>query len=411
MGPDTLFLGRQPILNQGQKLVGYELLFRSANSLHANITNEMQASANVIVNALSNFGIQDVLGRNKGFINVSNEILLSDALELLPKEQVVIELLESILPTEEVVERCRELKAKGFSLALDDHLFDPSFEPLYRLIDIVKIDLLQPGRMGLKEMVECLRRWPLTLLAEKVETTEQFQMCRQYGFELFQGFYFAKPTVIQQRNVNVATVTLMQLLEQVMKEAETLEIEETFKQNPELIYNLLRLVNSVYFGMREKIKALRHAIAILGREHLKRWIMLALYATSDKGNASSPLMEMAAVRGKFMEMLIKMHPPLQRDPDYADRAFMTGVLSLIDVLFNVHMEEVINQCNLAEDVRTALLEREGVMGNLLLVAERVEQTKFDDLAYLLQPSRLTSQTLTSAHMEALKWANRFTSAA
>ncbi|KAF0221312.1 MAG: putative signal transduction protein containing EAL and modified HD-GYP [Geobacteraceae bacterium] len=410
MGPDTLFLGRQPILNQVQKLVGYELLFRSADSLHANITNEMQASAHVIVNALSHFGIQDVLGRNKGFINVSNEILLSDALELLPKEQVVIELLESIQPTDEVIDRCRELKARGFTLALDDHLYDPSFEPLYKLIDIVKIDLLQPGPMGLKEMVACLRRWPLTLLAEKVETTEQFQMCRQYGFELFQGFYFARPTVIQQRNVNVATVTLMQLLDQVMKEAETAEIEETFKQNPELIYNLLRLVNSVYFGMREKIKALRHAIAILGREHLKRWVMLALYATSDKGTASSPLMEMAAVRGKFMEMLIKMHPPLQRDADYADRAFMTGVLSLIDVLFNVHMEEAINQCNLAEDVRTALLEREGVMGNLLLVAERVEQTRFDDLAYLLQPSRLTPQTLTSAHMEALRWANRFTSA-
>lgn len=403
---ENLFLGRQPILDVNQNLVAYELLFRSADCLHANVTDEVQACAHVIVHALSNFGIQNTLGKNKGYINVSHAILMTDALELLPKEQVVIELLESISPSSEVINRCRDLKNKGFTLALDDHLYHPSFTPLYELVDIIKIDLLQDSKLPLSEVVKDLRHWPLVLLAEKVETHEQFNFCRELGFEMFQGYYFAKPMVIQQKSVNIGTLTLMRLMDQVLKDAEVREIEETFKQNPELIYNLLRLVNSVYMGMREKITALRHAISILGREHLKRWIMLSLYATGDKGTTASPLMEMAAVRGKFMELLVGKQSIRATAGDYADRAFMTGVLSLIDVLFNVKMEDVIKHCNVSDDVRGALLERSGLMGNLLLIAEHLEQTRYDELALLLKRIQLSSADFSAAQLEAIKWANR-----
>lgn len=407
MLPNNLFLGRQPILDVDQNLIAYELLFRSADSLHANVTDEVQACAHVIVHTLSNFGFQETLGRNKGFINVTHDILMTDALELLPKDQVVIELLESVKPERDVIERCRELKDLGFTLALDDHVYDPAFTRLYELVDIVKIDLLLGTPRTLAETLDSLRPWRLTLLAEKVETHEQYHRCRTQGFTMFQGYYFAKPTVIQQRALNIGTMTLMRLMNQVINDVEMQEIEETFKQNPELVYNLLRLVNSVYMGMREKIKALRHAIAILGREHLKRWVMLSLYATGGTGVASSPLMEMAAVRGKFMESLIMKHPVWLKDSDFSDRAFMTGVLSLIDVLFNVRMEDVINQCNVADDVRGALLSREGILGNLLLIAEHLEQTRFEELSRLLVQMRLSLEDFSFAQLEAAKWANKF----
>lgn len=403
----NLFLGRQPILDTTQNLIAYELLFRSANSLHANVTDEVQACAQVIVNALSDFGIEDTLGKNKGFINVSREILMTDTLELLPKEQVVIELLESIKPSRQVIERCKALKEKGFSIALDDHVYHSSFTPLYELVDIIKVDLLLPSPSPLDEIVKTFRQWPVKLLAEKVETYDQFHRCRDYGFEMFQGYYFAKPMVMQQRTINVGTMTLMRLMDQVLQDAELSEIEETFKQNPELIYNLLRLVNSVYMGMREKIKALRHAISILGREHLKRWIMLSLYATGNKGIHSSPLMEMAAVRGKFMELLVKKHSAWQKDADLADRAFMAGVLSLIDALFNVNMEDVIKQCNVTDDVRSALIDRTGLLGNLLVIAEHLEQSKFDELPRLLNPLQFSAEDFSMAQREAIKWANKF----
>ena len=404
---NNLFLGRQPILDTTQNLIAYELLFRSANSLHANVTDEVQACAHVIVHALSDFGIEDTLGKNKGFINVSREILMTDTLELLPKDQVVIELLETIKPTRPVVERCKALKDKGFSLALDDHVFHSSFTPLYELVDIIKIDLLLPTLSPLQDIVKSFRDWPVKLLAEKVETYEQFHKCRDHGFEMFQGYYFAKPIVMQQRTINVGTMTLMRLMDQVLQDAELSEIEETFKQNPELIFNLLRLVNSVYMGMREKIKALRHAISILGREHLKRWIMLSLYATGSKGVHSSPLMEMAAVRGKFMELLVKKHSVWQKDADVADRAFMAGVLSLIDALFNVKMEDVIKQCNVTDDVRGALLERSGLLGNLLVISEHLEHSRFDELPRLLLPMQLSPEDFSMAQREAIKWANKF----
>jgi EAL and modified HD-GYP domain-containing signal transduction protein len=331
---------------------------------------------------------------------------MTDTLELLPKEQVVIELLESITPSREVIDRCKDLKCKGFTLALDDHLYDPSFAPLYELVDIIKIDLLQPTLLPLDQVVKLLRKWPLLLLAEKVESHEQFNYCRELGFEMFQGYYFAKPMVIQQKMVNIGSMTLMRLMDQVMRDAEVAEIEETFKQNPELIYNLLRLVNSVYMGMREKIKALRHAIAILGRQHLKRWIMLSIYATSDKGTTTSPLMEMAAVRGKLMEILVTKQSLVPASGDIADRAFMTGVLSLIDVLFNVTMDDVIKQCNLSDDVRGALMERSGLMGNLLLIAEHQGQVDYDELALLLAEINLSAADFSAAQLEAIKWANQ-----
>ena len=268
---EKFFLGRQPILDRKQNIVGYELLFRSADVSYANITDHLQAGCSVIMNALTAFGFRDVLGKHKGFFNVTAELLMSDLLEILPREQIVIELLETIEFTDEIVARCMELKGKGFSLALDDHIYDPLCESLYQIVDYVKVDILQVPQSELADMVRMLKKQPVILLAEKVEDADQFKTCLDLGFQLFQGYYFARPSVLKKRRTDISGITLIKLLEQVLTDAEIGAIEETFKQNPGLTFNLLRLVNYVVMGKRDDIKTLRHAIMVLGINQLQNF--------------------------------------------------------------------------------------------------------------------------------------------
>jgi c-di-GMP-related signal transduction protein len=406
MTVQKFFLGRQPILDRRQQIVGYELLFRSAESLlSANILDSHVASASVILNALSDFGFQDVLGRHKGFFNVTYNMLMSDAVELLPKGRVVIELLESILADDQVVARCRTLKELGFTLALDDHVYSPAFHEIYALVDIVKLDVLEIPAEDLPGVVKQLRAWPLTLLAEKVENYEEYALCSRLGFDLFQGYYFAHPVVLKQNKVDVAKLTMLRLMEQVLAENEMSEIEETFKQNPGLTYNLLRLVNSVAIGLRVRIKTLRHALTVLGLEQLKRWITLVLYANNDYNGVQSPLLEIAAMRGKLMEHLVKSRSGAASKED-SDRAFMAGVLSLIDVLFEVSMTELVEKLNLVDDVRDALLERTGGLGSLLLLAEKLEQADFASVNEHVAVCGLTLDQLLAAQLETIAWSDR-----
>lgn len=392
-------------MNRAQQIVGFEMLFRSAQSLEtASFESVRQASASVMVNVLSDFGFEEVLGRHRGFFNLSREMLLSDAVELLPKGQVVLELLESIMADEEVVERCRVLKQLGFTLALDDHIYSPDFHSVYELVHIVKIDILTTSPALLPETVRELRRWPVTLLAEKVESAEQFAVCCELGFDLFQGYFFARPMILAQNRIDVGKITMLQLMEQVMAEQELSEIEETFKHNPGLTYNLLRLVNSVAIGLRVRIKTLRHALTVLGLEQLKRWVTLALYASKDPTGVNSPLLELAAARGKLMELLVKAHAP--REKEQSDRAFITGVLSLIDILFEVSMEEVVEKLNLVDDVRDALLARSGELGELLSLAERLEGADFFEVERSLSLIGIPSEMLLTAQLETINWTNR-----
>ncbi|MDD2335582.1 MAG: EAL domain-containing protein [Geobacteraceae bacterium] len=400
-----VFLGRQPILDRNQNIVGYELLFRSADTLHANINGFPHVDSFVISNVLSTFGIHEVLGKYKGFINVTGNLLMSDLLEILPREKTVIEILETVKVSDALLERCRELKERGFTLALDDNCYHLDYEPLYDIVDIVKIDVLQMPADALKEMVATLSNRGLTLLAEKVETIEQYHFCCDLGFHLFQGYYFARPSVLNKRKVDVSGLALLKLLELVCRDAEIAEIEEAFKHNPNLTYNLLRLVNSVVIGMKEKIRTLRHALVVLGMKQLKRWIQLALFASDKTSAVGNPLLETAATRGRMMENLVMKWEPELQDHDYSDSAFMTGVLSLVDVLLGVPMEEILNQLNLDEEVRLALLERKGVLGSLLLLTEKLENMDFADVALLLNQYHCSQKVLVTAQFEAIDWTN------
>jgi c-di-GMP-related signal transduction protein len=403
MATQDIFLGRQPILDRDQRIVAYELLFRTANTASVTVTDDMQATASVILHAFSEMGVQTVLGTQLGFINVSADMLLSDLVELLPRERVVLELLETIIVTDAVVERCRVLKQQGFTLALDDFVFADSHRPLLALVDIVKVDLLQHDRSELQVAVNQLKPWPVKLLAEKVDSAEQAAYCHALGFDLFQGYYFARPSVLTTKRADPSQLALIRLLGLVLSDADTQQVEQVLKQHPSLTYNLMRLVNSVASGARRNITSVSQAIMVLGRKQLQRWLQLLLFTLQAGAPYPSPLL-LAATRGKMMERLAEKQ---QRNADYRDEAFMAGILSLIETLIDKPLADIVGELNLSERLAAALLHREGEMGRLLQLVESVEQPDLNHtLALLAQCDALSLSDLTAAEIDAMSWANQ-----
>ena len=408
MAINAIFLGRQPILDRNQCIVAYELLFRAGNTSGVTVTDDMQATASVIHHAFSEMGVQTVLGTQQGFINVSAEMLMSDLLELLPRTQVVLELLETISVTDAVIERCRELKQQGFTLALDDFVFDESYRPLLALVDIVKVDLLLHSQDELRSAVTQLKQWPVRLLAEKVDSAEQAALCHSLGFDLFQGYYFARPLVLSAKRADPSQMALIQLLGLVLSDAEIPQIEQVFKQHPNLTYNLMRLVNSVASGVHRSITSVSQAIMVLGRKQLQRWLQLLLFTLQSGSTHPNPLLLLAATRGKMMELLAAKQ---QRNADFCDEAFMAGILSLIESLIDKPLADIVSELNLGERLAAALLQRDGELGSLLRLVESVEHPNLKDTPLLLaQSGALTLSDLTAAEIDAMAWANQIAEA-
>jgi EAL and modified HD-GYP domain-containing signal transduction protein len=373
------------------------------------VTDDMQATASVIHHAFSEMGVQTVLGTQLGYINVSADMLLSDMVELLPKDQVVLELLETIQIDDAIVERCRALKLQGFTLALDDFVYDDRYLPLLALVDIIKVDLLLHTPDELRDVVTQLKRWPVKLLAEKVDSAEQANYCHALGFDFFQGYYFARPSVLTAKRADASQLALIQLLGLVLKDAETQHIEHIFKQHPNLTYNLMRLVNSVASGAHRSITSLSQAIMVLGRTQLQRWLQLLLYTLQSGASYPSPLLMLAATRGKMMELLAQQQGS---SADVCDEAFMAGILSLIDSLIDKPLADIVDELSLGKRLAAALLHRDGELGVLLKLIECVEQTDLDQASALLeQTSGLSLSDLTAAEIEAMTWANQIAEAA
>lgn len=403
-------MGRQPILNGLEEVVGYELLFRSPQSpSSAAIVNSFQATSSVILNVLSHFSISEILGSHRGFINVDADMLMNETLELLPPEMIGLELLEDIVITRKVTDRCRELKEKGFVLALDDHRYDPAYEELYAgIVDIVKLDLVATPLNELYLDVEQLRGYPVRLLAEKVDSRHVYLRCRRMGFELFQGYFFARPSLMQKSRMENSSGTFFRLMQQLANDADFDEIEQTFKQSPALTYKLLLLVNSVSLTTREKIRTVRHAITQIGLNYLNRWVQLALFADDGGTGLNNALLEMAAVRAAFMEELARLEPRSPRLVRYAqpEQAFMVGTLSMLKDIYDVDLKVIVSQLNLSDEIQDALLHRGGDLGTLLCLVEMMEQLELDEAAGILEKLGITLDSVVSCQKKAYSWRNK-----
>ncbi len=408
---ENVFLGKQPILDRNQKLIAYELFFRSnERDEKADFSNDLTATANVIVNAYGHFGIQNILGDQRGFINVNRELILSDIVELLPSNHVVLELKSTDKFDDELIAKCKELKKRGHQCALDSVVtLNDEIQRILPVINIVKIDVSKLDKENLASLVSQYKRWPVLLLAEKVETPELAKECLALGFEMFQGYYFAKPENISGKRADPGKLSLLKLLQLVMSDSDIEEIDKEFKRQPGLSYNLLRMVNSAASGLPQKINSIKQSIALLGRKQLQRWIQLLLYtnensASGDDGMTNA-LLQTAATRGKLMELIAAVERP--HDKTHQERAFMVGILSLLDTLLGIEMQQIIDKLSIPEDMSNALLGRSGRLGQELKLIEASETNKTEMVKSLLGELGFLSQSkLTDLELEALGWVNR-----
>lgn len=408
---ENVFLGKQPILDRNQKLIAYELFFRSnERDEKADFSNDLTATANVIVNAYGHFGIQNILGEQRGFINVNRELILSDIVELLPSNHVVLELKSTDKFDDELIAKCKELKKRGHQCALDSVVtLNDEIQRILPVINIVKIDVSKLDKENLASLVSQYKRWPVLLLAEKVETPELAKECLALGFEMFQGYYFAKPENISGKRADPGKLSLLKLLQLVMSDSDIEEIDKEFKRQPGLSYNLLRMVNSAASGLPQKINSIKQSIALLGRKQLQRWIQLLLYtnensASGDDGMTNA-LLQTAATRGKLMELIAAVERP--HDKIHQERAFMVGILSLLDTLLGIEMQQIIDKLSIPEDMSNALLGRSGRLGQELKLIEASETNKTEMVKSLLGELGFLSQSkLTDLELEALGWVNR-----
>lgn len=401
---NQFFLARQPILNRSQRLVAYELLYRNAEVHEARVTDGTHATASVIAHA-SELGMEQVVGDQLAFVNVDTTGLMSDFIHFLPNDKVILEVLESVEPTPEVLQRLQELKQAGYKFALDDVAGESAaVEALRPLMDVIKVDLKQIERSRLPELARSLRNPNQKLLAEKVETVEEFRECMDLGFEYFQGYYFARPVILSGKKIAPSQLSIMKLLDLLNQDADQREVERSVKHDPLISLNLLRLVNTPAVGARFRINSVGHALIVLGRRQLQRWLQILLYVKG--AEFDSPLLQMATTRGKTMELVMGHVRPAEKVA--ADIGFTVGIMSLMDTLFSVRMGEILDSVNVLDEVRDALLHREGDYGDALRLIELIERAQEgQELTGILHKLELAPSALYALQREAFEWVNEY----
>lgn len=397
---ENAFIGRQPILNRQQQIIGYELLFRlTGESLTAEFSSDMQAGTNVLVNTLSNMGADWLVGNKLAFINVAESMLESNFLELLQPQRVVLEIIETTKPSPELLSRLKELRAQGFGIALDDFVLTPQTAQFIEFANYVKFDIQQLGMAQIPGLSKELRKFPVLQVAEKVETKDEFKQCLDLGFDCFQGFYFAHPETLSAKVINPSYANILNLLNMLRNNAEIRDIENALKRDVALSFKLLRYINSAGFGLSCEIQSFRHAVTILGYQKLYRWLTLLLVTAGAETGSAPALLKTAVTRGRLVELLGGHF----LDGHEKDNLFLVGMFSLLDVLLDMPMDRVLETLILPDPVCDALLERGGVYGPYLELAEACEDPEMTDVPRLCENLLIAPEMLNRAHVQALAW--------
>jgi len=390
------FIARQAILDRESNCLGYELLFRDSEENRAVFEDASQASIQVFDSAYL-FGISSLCGESKAFINCTEQVLSSDFVRVLQPGRTVLEIVETVSAEPGLVKTCERLKAEGFAFALDDYTEDSPAAPFIGFVDFVKVEVERTSA----ELVKSLRTRMAPgakLIAEKVETREQYEMMLGLGFELFQGFYFFEPQVMSTPSLTPARINSIRLLQATVNEKLNFnDLEAIIKQDPSLCYRLLRFINSVEFYHRSSVQSIRHALALLGERNTRRWALLTgtVLAADDKPRE---LRRSALLRAKLMETIA----PFASCGEY--EGFLVGLLSLMGALLDSSV--VIDQLEIPVTVRAALSGKDGRLKDLLNVVTRYERGEWSECAKLAGTLRLGEIELSSAYVEAAGWVSR-----
>lgn len=391
------FVGRHPIYTQDVKTVAYELLFRSENRTEAQFSDGEYATAELLLNTFTEIGLEQIVGDLPAYINVTEEFLLEDYAYALPRERVVLEVLETVRPTEDVINALSRLRTKGYKLAIDDFVFSPELVPLVELAEIVKVDL--PSISSADELashVEFLRKHDVEILAEKVETHEQFAFCKQLDFDYFQGFFFCRPTIVAGRKLPHGRLALTRLMAKLQDESVSLqEVAEIFRTEPALSVRLLRYVNSAYCGLNQQIESIQHAVAIAGIHRIRVISCLAVLAQAAEEKPTE-LIRTILVRARMAELLADQMGRTRKGP-----YFLAGFLSAIDALLDITSGEAVQIFPISQEVEAALVSREGEMGAVLNCVLEYEKGNWNEVS--CEP--LTVSDIQRTYLQSIGWSN------
>ena len=395
-GIRKIFIGRQPIYDRRLQVYAYELLYRSGEENTAGMPDGDQATSQVILNAFTEIGIEHLVGPHFAFINLTRGFIVGDNPLPLPHGKVVLEVLENIEVDEVLIDAVRKLSQQGFLIALDDFIFHERLRPLIDVADIVKIDIRALHRDTVREHVTELRRHKARLLAEKVETQEEFEYFKELGFDYFQGYFFSRPKVIKRHAIPPNRLAILRLLSRLHDpQVDVKELEDLISQDVSLSYKVLRSINSAFFGLPKKIESLRQAIVYLGNQSIKTWVtLISLAGIDDKPHE---LLTVALVRAKMCELLAtQLHLPDK------DTFFMVGLFSALDAMMDAPLEQVVESLPLTPDVVDALLNHEGQAGQALHCTLAYERGDWAEVGCAHAEENIIMQ----AYLDAVSWADQ-----
>jgi EAL and modified HD-GYP domain-containing signal transduction protein len=390
-----IFVGRQPIYNPQLKVVGYELLFRSYDKGTSDVIDGDRATSQVILNTFMEIGLERLVEDGLAFINLTRNFLTERHPLPLPQERVVLEILENITVDDELVEAVRGLAGRGYQIALDDVVSPHGLERLLDIVHLVKVDLMGMDREHLEAHTALYKRYRLKLLAEKIETQEEFERCRQLGFDYFQGYFLSKPVVVKGQQIAPSRLAVLRLLARLQAPGvEFSDLEEIIRQDVSLSYKLLRLINSAAYAKPRAIQSIRQALTYLGIRQVQSWISLLLLSQID--GKPSELLRTAIVRARMGELLAMAI----REPN-AGPYFTAGLFSALDALLDQPLEEVLASLPLSDELEAALLRYEGQIGNVLNCVLAYEQGDWHTVALPgLDPGQIRDR-----YLEAIAWAS------
>lgn len=396
------YAARQPILDKNKNLYAYELLFRdSIDNVFPDVCGD-EATSKMIEASRFNMGISEFTANKPAFINFTAETMSKGYPEMLTTDEVVVEILETVKPGKKLLALCKDLFEKGYTLALDDYEHQPVWAHFYPYIKIIKIDIQQSGIEEISRVKEAIRSFPdIKILAEKVETYEEYEQALDLGCELFQGFFFSKPEMVKTKSLNPSQISVAELLYETSKTDLDLDgIKAVFERDVTLSYKLLRYANSPIFRRRNEISTIKQALVTLGSIELKRFLGL-MFAVSANPDKPTELINLSMARAKFCELIAD---EVNCNVD-SSIAFLTGLLSMIDAILDETIESILEKLPLAQEIKDSLISREGMMADFIRLVEFTEQARWEDSEVVMNALGIEQALVNKCYNEALVWAD------
>lgn len=393
-----VFVGRQPIYDRKLDVYAYELLFRNSEQNFAQIDNQDKATSELIINALTEIGLNNIVNDKLGFINLTRNFVTGTLPLPGPADRLVLEVLEDIELDEFVLNGIQRLKQQNYIIALDDFIFHPHLKPLVEIADIIKIDIMALDQQQLEEHVKALAAYPVKLLAEKVETHEEYQRCLDYGFDFFQGYFFAKPNIVKGQRTPANRMALLNLLGKISNpDVDVEQLEHLIAQDVTLSFRLLRYINSSKYAMEKSVDSIKHAIMLLGMDTVRSIAYLIVFSSIE--DKPFELFVTALIRAHMCELLAKQ----MAEPQLAATYFTVGLFSTMDAIMDQPMQDVLEQLPLKQAVSDAILSYEGNLGRALQATIAYERGEWDEL----EDSTVDSEIIVNVYVEALNWCRDF----